>query len=138
MRDYVSLRAQALLAKKPVKRGDVLLTSKPFCTLLASSVVGRYCEYCLSSVRKDRLLRRCGGCGRAWYCSDLCQELSQPFHQRECALFHHLPDYKPTDFARFLARLIWKLKDGGDDVAEKIDDKKSRRFKDLVGRKYRL
>lgn len=51
MRDYVSLRAQALLARRPVKRGDVILTSRPFCTLLDSSAISCYCEHCLVSFR---------------------------------------------------------------------------------------
>ncbi|XP_071526525.1 histone-lysine N-methyltransferase SMYD3-like [Panulirus ornatus] len=131
MRDFVSLRAQALLAKKRVKRGDVLLTSKPFCTLLDASAVSCYCEYCLASYRKDRLLTWCKECGRACYCSDRCRELAEPLHRRECIVFRLKPHYKPKDFARFLARLIWKLKDGGDEIAEKIDEKRSRRFDDL-------
>ncbi|XP_063889340.1 histone-lysine N-methyltransferase SMYD3-like [Scylla paramamosain] len=132
MRDYISLRAQALLAKKPVKRGDVILTSKPFCTLLDSSVVGCYCEYCFVSFVKDRLLTRCSGCGRAYYCSEMCQELGRALHWRECVVFRRRPNYQPKDSARFLARLIWVLKDGGEARVEKIDDKRSRRFKDLV------
>lgn len=51
MRDFVSLRAQALLAKKPVKRGDVILTSRPFCTVLDSSAISSYCEHCFVSFR---------------------------------------------------------------------------------------
>ncbi|KAG0727988.1 Histone-lysine N-methyltransferase SMYD3 [Chionoecetes opilio] len=132
MRDYVSLRAQALLAKRPVKRGDVILTSKPFCTLLDSSTVSCYCEYCFASFRKDRLLTRCSECRRAFYCSAMCQQLAGPLHWRECLVFRRRPHYHPKDSARFLARLIWVLKDGGDARDEKIDDKRSRRFKDLV------
>ncbi|MPC16126.1 Histone-lysine N-methyltransferase SMYD3 [Portunus trituberculatus] len=110
MRDYISLRAQALLAKKPVKRGDVILTSKPFCTLLDSSVIGCYCEYCFVSFVKDRLLMRCSGCGRAYYCSEMCRDLGRALHWRECAVFRRRPNYQPKDSARFLARLIWVLK----------------------------
>ncbi|XP_069951783.1 histone-lysine N-methyltransferase SMYD3-like isoform X2 [Cherax quadricarinatus] len=131
MRDLACVRAKTLLAKKAVKRGDIILTSKPFCTLLDSSLIGCYCEYCFGSARKDRILRRCRDCGRAWYCSDLCRELSQPQHQRECAVFRSLPHFTPSDYARFLARLIHKLRDGGEEIVEKIDEKRSRRFRDL-------
>lgn len=52
MRDYhVTVRAQALLARKAVKRGDVILTSKPFCTLLDTNFVGSYCDHCFASCR---------------------------------------------------------------------------------------
>lgn len=60
--------------------------------------------------RKDRVLTRCSECGRAFYCSEMCQELGRPLHWRECIVFRHRPNYRPKDFARFLARLIWVLK----------------------------
>nr|XP_045595611.1 histone-lysine N-methyltransferase SMYD3-like [Procambarus clarkii] len=138
MRDIVSVRAQGLRARKPVRRGDVILTSRPFCTLLDSSLAGSYCEYCFGSSRKDRTLRRCKTCGRSWFCSELCRELAQPLHQRECGVFSRRPDFHPKNMSRFLARLIWKLKDGGEEIAEKIDEKRSRRFKDLESHKKEL
>lgn len=60
--------------------------------------------------RKARVLTRCSDCGRAFYCSEMCQELGRPLHWRECIVFRHRRNYQPKDFARFLARLIWVLK----------------------------
>lgn len=53
MRDIVSVRALSALQKKKrlVKRGDAVLTSKPFCFVLECSVVGQYCETCLATTR---------------------------------------------------------------------------------------
>ncbi|XP_063607562.1 histone-lysine N-methyltransferase SMYD3-like [Penaeus indicus] len=134
MRDIISVRALTALQKKRrlVKRGDEILTSKPFCFVLENSVIGQYCETCLATARKERLLSRCKGCWRAWYCSDICRDLGETQHRHECQLFRDRPDYRPKDFARFLARLIRKLKDGGEDVVERIDARRSRRFRDLM------
>nr|XP_027207574.1 histone-lysine N-methyltransferase SMYD3-like [Penaeus vannamei] len=134
MRDLISVRALSALQKKKrlVKRGDEILTSKPFCFVLENSVIGQYCETCLATARKERLLSRCKGCWRAWYCSDICRDLGESQHRHECQLFRDRPDYRPRDFARFLARLIRKLKDGGEDVVERIDARRSRRFRDLM------
>ncbi|XP_037779908.1 histone-lysine N-methyltransferase SMYD3-like isoform X8 [Penaeus monodon] len=134
MRDIISVRALSALQKKRrlVKRGDEILTSKPFCFVLENSVIGQYCETCLATARKERLLSRCKGCWRAWYCSDICRDLGETQHRHECQLFRDRPDYRPKDFARFLARLIRKLKEGGEDVVERIDARRSRRFRDLM------
>ncbi|XP_064107516.1 histone-lysine N-methyltransferase SMYD3-like [Macrobrachium nipponense] len=134
-RDYGHvMKARSFIKKKkqPVKRGDVIMSSRPFCWVVDSSLAGQYCEYCLGSFRKDRILTRCSDCYRAWYCSRMCRDLAEPLHRKECEIFRRKPEFKPRDTARFMARLICKLRDGGDEISEKVDDRRSRSFKDLM------
>ncbi|XP_076035208.1 histone-lysine N-methyltransferase SMYD3-like isoform X2 [Oratosquilla oratoria] len=53
-------------------------------------------------------------------------------HAHECKPLQRLGDNVPSNFCRFLARIIMKLKDGGDKIGEKVTENRSRRFKDLM------
>lgn len=134
MRDVLSARAfgrPQAAAPKPVKRGDVLLTSKPFVYLVSSSLKSLYCDYCLAKKGRNGL-QRCSGCRLEHYCGKECQAAAWGLHRLECRHLKRVAPRVPPDAARLMAKVILKLQHGGDKLAEEISTNYSRKFKDLM------
>lgn len=111
MRDVLSARAfgrPQAAAPKPVKRGDVLLTSKPFVYLVSSSLKSLYCDYCLAKKGRNGL-QRCSGCRLEHYCGKECQAAAWGLHRLECHRLKRVAPRVPPDAARLMAKVILKL-----------------------------
>ncbi|CAL4095124.1 unnamed protein product [Meganyctiphanes norvegica] len=133
MRNFVGYPYRARLdeiKKKRVKKGQVLFRSKPFCYILEYGCQAQFCENCLVNIKDHSLPLTCK-CGRTRYCSENCRQVGQVIHFRECQVFQRRPNFKPKNLTMFMARIIWKLNAGGYEISEKIDEKRSRRFRDL-------
>ncbi|KAG7172655.1 histone-lysine N-methyltransferase SMYD3-like 2, partial [Homarus americanus] len=120
-----------VLEQQKVAKGNVLLTSKPFVYLVNGSLKGLYCDYCL---KKKRIctLQRCSGCKAECYCDRDCQRGAWDIHRYECKNLQRIHPLIPPDTAKLMAKVIFKLKNGGDQIEEKLSERKSRKFKDLM------
>lgn len=126
----VGMAASLVLDQQKVAKGNVLLTATPFVHVVNGSLKGIYCDYCLK--KKDGSLQRCSGCKAECYCNKDCQRNSWNIHRFECKNLQRIYPLIPPDTAKLIARVIFRLKVGGDRVEEKITEKQSRKFKDLM------
>ncbi|XP_064110334.1 histone-lysine N-methyltransferase SMYD3-like isoform X1 [Macrobrachium nipponense] len=130
MRDYyIRFQAKTLLNKRPISKGDLIMNSEPFAFVINSNHISEYCGYCLS---RTTLLKPCKKCRFQWYCSPGCERLGWDFHKYECANLKRMQNEVPTSFVRLLARIIFKLQNGGGKIVEKYNGKDGRRFRDLM------
>ncbi|XP_066967276.1 histone-lysine N-methyltransferase SMYD3-like isoform X1 [Macrobrachium rosenbergii] len=132
MRDYyISLRSRNPVKKKPVCKGDLILSSEPFAHIINNHHLSEYCDYCFVSQEK-KLIKPCKGCRVPWYCSEDCARLGWDIHQYECHRLQRLANNVPPAFVRLLARIMFRLQNGGDKIVEKYNEKEGRRFRDLM------
>lgn len=135
MRNFVTFKAMEVLGRQPHKKGDVILTSTPFAYVLDYEKRGLYCENCLESNRTKSLFP-CKGCGFNFYCSGACVQESWDFvHKYECANLKRCRAKEGEavpNYVRLLARIILRLKNGGEKHEEKYCNNRGRKFKDLM------
>ncbi|XP_043237510.1 histone-lysine N-methyltransferase SMYD3-like isoform X1 [Amphibalanus amphitrite] len=113
-----------------VRRGQLLLSAQPFVYVLKSDGLRVRCSYCLE--KRDHL-HRCSGCQVMYFCDRECQKRAwSEFHRSECARLKKVSPRLPPDTALLLARLIVKLRNGGDRISDRITDTRHRSFKDLM------
>nr|XP_027206797.1 uncharacterized protein LOC113800250 [Penaeus vannamei] len=117
--------------KRKVKKGELILVSEPFVSIVNNENRLKYCDYCITS-SKDKVLHPCRLCRVPWYCSNECELLAADLHAHECPHLKRVSPSVPPDFVRLIARVIFRLKAGGDRVVEKYGEKEGRRFKDLM------
>ncbi|XP_042871172.1 histone-lysine N-methyltransferase SMYD3-like [Penaeus japonicus] len=128
-RTYRAKRPQE--QKRKVRKGELILISEPFVSVINNENRLKYCDYCITSA-KDKVLHPCRSCRVPWYCSDDCKRLASDLHAHECPHLKRITPTVPPDFVRLVARVIFRLKDGGEKVVEKYSEKEGRRFKDLM------
>ncbi|XP_011506257.1 PREDICTED: histone-lysine N-methyltransferase SMYD3 [Ceratosolen solmsi marchali] len=91
-----------------IKRGDIILRSKPFAYVLSSKYKDNRCNCCF----KCGKLQKCSGCQYVYYCDRSCQRESWNIHKYECAnLKKILPRIVP-DAVLLVARVILTLQVG--------------------------
>ncbi|KAK3850333.1 hypothetical protein Pcinc_042958 [Petrolisthes cinctipes] len=113
--------------------GDVILKAEPFVYLLSGSLKGLYCDYCFKKSEGYGRLQRCSRCKGERYCGRECQVKAwQLIHRHECPCIKRVLPKAPPDTARLMAKIIIKLKNGGDQLVEEVTDGKTRKFKDLM------
>uniref|UniRef100_UPI00358E16B8 SET and MYND domain-containing protein 4-like isoform X2 n=1 Tax=Myxine glutinosa TaxID=7769 RepID=UPI00358E16B8 len=77
-------RGRHLVARKPVKAGELLLVEPAFTCVMTPDASG-HCDFCLRLVHSGIL---CPGCGSLCYCSEECHLSAwQQYHAAEC----HIP-----------------------------------------------
>ncbi|CAL4060302.1 unnamed protein product, partial [Meganyctiphanes norvegica] len=81
---------------------------------------------------ESKKLQRCTGCEYAWYCSAACQRGEWLWHKHECKCLKRVYPRRPTTSVRLMARLIFRLKEGGDKIEEAVNDNWKRKFYDLM------
>lgn len=79
---------------------------------------------------------KCSGCNYAFYCDHLCQKNGWADHKMECPNLKGLSLNVP-DAARIIARVIRKLKNGGDMQRGYYSEHGYRKYRDLMSRKLR-
>ncbi|XP_077274028.1 SET and MYND domain containing, class 3 isoform X1 [Temnothorax americanus] len=112
----------------PVNKGTTILYGQPFAYVVRSVVRDERCDHCL---RSGKLLK-CSGCQYVYYCGRNCQKESWPIHKAECARLKKVSPKVLPDAARLMARIIFKLNQGGADEVGYYTDKNFRKFKDLM------
>ncbi|XP_045608881.1 histone-lysine N-methyltransferase SMYD3 isoform X2 [Procambarus clarkii] len=130
MRQLATYPARKVMDQQKVAKGNILLTATPFVHVLSGSLKGLYCDYCLK--KKQENLQRCSGCKAECYCNKDCQRGSWDIHRFECKNLQRIYPLIPPDTAKLIAKVIFRLKTGGDRVEEKVTERTRRKFKDLM------
>uniref|UniRef100_A0A1B6DNR1 MYND-type domain-containing protein n=1 Tax=Clastoptera arizonana TaxID=38151 RepID=A0A1B6DNR1_9HEMI len=117
------------LDKRPViKKGETILTEKPFVYILNSKFRNERCDYCLESGK----LLKCSGCQYVMFCGRSCQKSAWKDHKPECLSMKKVAPKVIPDAARILGRIIHKLKNGGFQEKSFYTKTKFRMFRDLM------
>lgn len=111
-----------------VKKGTTIFTGRPFVFVLSSKHRTTRCDNCLKSGK----LLKCSGCLYVYYCDRNCQKESWSIHKAECARLKKVSPKILPDAARLMARIIFKLNQGGADEVGYYTEKDFRKFKDLM------
>jgi hypothetical protein len=119
------------------KKGDILLESKPFATILTQENVDKRCEVCFCEFEGAQILFsrneviQCNDCTNCYYCSLECLKEDIPIHKYECGLFSK--EFPKFDATRMMIRLYIKLKYGnGWHEYATLNNGKTRGFNDLL------
>ena len=122
------------------KKGDILLESKPFVTILTKENVDRRCEVCFCELFDEDQrelpshteILQCNNCTNCNYCSIEClKEDKHASHKYECGLFSE--EFPKFDATRMMIRLYIKLKYGnGWNEVVTLANGKTRGFSDLL------
>ncbi|XP_067844728.1 histone-lysine N-methyltransferase SMYD3 isoform X1 [Heptranchias perlo] len=110
-------RGEGLTATGATAPGQLLHSASPYAYIPSKKARGSVCDYCLS--RKEPLLR-CSQCKMARYCNATCQKLAWADHKRECKCLRSIYPNIPTDMARLVARIIFKLLTGSPCSSEEL------------------
>uniref|UniRef100_A0A1I8MCF8 MYND-type domain-containing protein n=2 Tax=Musca domestica TaxID=7370 RepID=A0A1I8MCF8_MUSDO len=113
---------------KAIKRGDRILTEKPFAYVLKSQFRKERCDNCLSSTK----VMKCSNCHYVYYCNRACQMEAWPLHKIECPFLKRIYPRTVPDAARILCRIIIKLNNGGDMEKGYYTETCFRKFRDLM------
>lgn len=81
-------------------------------------------------------LSKCSGCHYVYYCDRNCQKESWSIHKTECKYLKKILPRILPDAARLMARIIFKLNQGGADEVGYYTETNFRKFKDLMSRMY--
>ncbi|XP_055903377.1 histone-lysine N-methyltransferase SMYD3 [Eupeodes corollae] len=119
---------QSKSKKKLIKRGDRILTEKPFVYVLHSKYRKERCDNCLASGK----LLKCSNCQYVFYCNRACQMQSWMMHKHECSSLKKICPRVVPDAARIIFKIITKLASGGDLIKSYYTETSFRRFKDLM------
>ncbi|XP_065157906.1 histone-lysine N-methyltransferase SMYD3-like isoform X1 [Atheta coriaria] len=114
--------------QKKISAGTTLLKEQPFVFVLSSKLHTQYCDNCF---QKGQLLK-CSNCQFVYYCGKGCQREAWSIHKPECVSLRRVAPRVIPDAARLLARLIRKLRKGGDLVKSYYTEGNFRMFKDLM------
>ena len=119
------------------------MKSQPFSNIVEFSERPHVCEYCYKY--KCPSLKKCSQCKLVSYCQISCQKKAWlEYHQNECTHLKKLqesfsreklislPTGSPLFYALFIARILHKLKNGGDKEFFEFPNGQRRYFKDLV------
>ncbi|XP_015041837.1 histone-lysine N-methyltransferase SMYD3 isoform X1 [Drosophila pseudoobscura] len=113
---------------KSVKRGQRILTEKPFAFVLKSQYRLERCDNCLEATK----VRKCSNCRYVSYCNRSCQTQAWAQHKHECPFLKSIHPRIVPDAARMLCRLILRLQHGGDLIRGYYTEHGSRKFRDLM------
>ncbi|XP_075155456.1 SET and MYND domain containing, class 3 isoform X1 [Haematobia irritans] len=113
---------------KTVKRGDRILSEKPFVYALRSQYRKERCDNCLTSTK----VMKCSNCNYVYYCNRACQMEAWPLHKFECTFLKRIFPKTVPDAARMLCRIIIKLNNGGDMEKGYYTSTCFRKFRDLM------
>ncbi|KAI0263133.1 hypothetical protein BC834DRAFT_828026 [Gloeopeniophorella convolvens] len=130
-----SERGRGLYAKERLKKGRVVLNTKPHIYVLSTKNLQHFCSSCVAPA-PEAGLKRCTQCKNLWYCNATCQNSDWALHKKECAAMQRWaagapsPDVAiPAEPIRCLGRVLWwKQKKGLDSVwTREIDAMQSHR-----------
>ncbi|EDW78250.1 uncharacterized protein Dwil_GK16327 [Drosophila willistoni] len=111
-----------------IKRGQRILTEKPFAFVLKSKYRQQRCDNCL----EEGKVRKCSNCRYVYYCNRACQTQAWLMHKHECPFLKRSYPRIVPDAARMLCRLILRLEHGGDLIRGYYTEHGSRKFRDLM------
>uniref|UniRef100_A0A1A9WZC6 MYND-type domain-containing protein n=1 Tax=Glossina brevipalpis TaxID=37001 RepID=A0A1A9WZC6_9MUSC len=119
---------------KAIRRGERILTEKPFAYVLKSKYRKERCDNCLNQGK----VMKCSNCNYVYYCNRACQMQAWPLHKIECPMLKRIFPRIVPDAARMLCRLIIKLENGGDLVRSYYTTTCYRKFRDLMSHYHEI
>lgn len=143
-----------IISKMSIKRGDQIISEKPFVYAVKFKYRKQRCDYCLKqlSLFKHLLYKRvpfidfflnyrtevlkCSRCCTVYYCDEVCQKKGWKIHEKECLMLKKVFPKDIPDAARMILRLILRLDNGGDKERYYYSKTKYRQFRSLESRKF--
>ena len=81
---FVGEGGRGLRAKRPIKRGEMILEEKPFVSTLKKAQFNFYCYHCLNPLPEHRAFP-CQNCTQVFFCDhDCAADCWEQFHSIEC------------------------------------------------------
>jgi len=119
-----------------ISRGQEVLICQPFAHVVALEGRETVCDGCMRMASEDDeivILKKCSGCKAVYYCRVQCQRKAwTSYHRNECKNLKKVSPKIPTDTVRLMARIIFKLKEGGLKTVATLPDGSERYFEDLM------
>ncbi|EDV45639.1 histone-lysine N-methyltransferase SMYD3 [Drosophila erecta] len=125
---HLSKSKNAKHSTPQIKRGQRILTEKPFAFVLKSQYRLERCDNCLEATK----VLKCSNCRYVSYCNRACQMQAWAQHKHECPFLKKVHPRVVPDAARMLCRLILRLEHGGDLIRGYYTEHGSRKFRDLM------
>merc|ERR1712130_778181 len=116
----------------PVKPGDLLVSARPFVYAIQGQFKSKVCDWCFVYKDEWQGITMCPACNTVGYCGKRCRDAARPRHQVECGLLVLRGRKTWPHRAWFLARACLRLDAEGWDERDKINNTKSRAFRDLL------
>jgi len=116
----------------PVEPGDTLVVAEPFVFAIQPHFRTKVCEKCFVYCDGWGEITPCPKCDCVGYCSDDCRKADEDRHRVECALVSMRTRKTWPHRAWFVARACLKVQAEGYKEKDRINNKKSRAFGDLV------
>jgi len=115
-----------------VRPGDVLVSGLPFVYAIQPEFRHKVCDRCFAFKDEWQGITLCGDCSTVGYCGEQCRLKDRERHRVECSLVVMRNKRSWPHKVWFLARACIRLGSEGWDQRERINNKKSRAFRDLV------
>ncbi|TIA96681.1 hypothetical protein E3P89_03250 [Wallemia ichthyophaga] len=124
--EQTSTKGRGVFARRDIKRGTTVLSTKATMIALEHSYLDKHCSYTAipGGTHGKPPLARCSLCKKTHYISKHAQRLDWPVHKRECECLRAAKT-TPEDSIRLMARLVWmrdcKRADGDTDWEKQLD-----------------
>ena len=113
--------------------GEEVFRCQPFAHVVSSAFKERICDFCLVSSSPEKLFKKCSACKLTYFCTVTCQKKAwATYHRDECLYLRKVTPKIPTDTVRLIARVIFKLRQGGRMDRAQLPDGSQRYFEDLM------
>ena len=130
----------------PFSPGEVVLKSKPFVYCISKQWRPGICDYCLNSPMffetegPKEMIPCFAGCQCVYFCQQSCQEKAwEEYHGQECQLLSRFTNPNEIDEGiRMAARTLIKLRNGSDEIYEKLPNGRKVYFNDLVSHRQSM
>lgn len=120
-----AVRGRHVVCTRPVAKGAVIISEKPFAYTLNVRNADRLCHTCL---KESPNLSTCSRCKEVSYCSSECQKADRVDHTKECQSICKVKPHVPTQTMRLMLRVIRRL----DRESQKGDGSVCAAFRKLV------
>ncbi len=115
-----------------IAKGQQVLKCKPFAHVVGMQHKDSLCDFCMRDAGQ-KTLKKCSGCKVVYYCQVSCQKKAwMTYHRQECSYLSKVAPKIPTDTVRLMARIIFKLRQGGMRECAELPDGRQRYFEDLM------
>ena len=118
-----------------IPKGSEVLKCAPFAHVVALDSRETVCDGCMRLASEDEVdkFKKCSGCKAVFYCRITCQKTAwSTYHRDECQSLRKVSPKIPTDTVRLMARIIFKLKQGGLKTFANLPNGTKRYFEDLM------
>jgi len=116
----------------PVSPGDVLVAAQPFVFAIQPEFRNKVCEKCFIYKDEWKGIQLCPDCAMVGYCGEACRLQDRDRHKIECKIVMKTKTKTWNHRVWFLARACIRVQTEGWDEPDRINNAKSRTFRDLL------